>query len=589
MSDVSADRKMERDEFDRRSERFATESMNLNGMMEELADKLKRQAEEKERATTEFECAQRVLARTEGGVEEARRERASAEAKYASAKAEVASLNKKLAEALQNAAHKEAELTKLRPAMADLETRMQMLCKKRSTNEEMAKANQLAMRAEGCLEAAEKAAEKERRGHSELAHKHADLTTKTANLERRLLELESHIDVMMQGAVKVEAASGPKPRQMVTLIENLGLVEKLAAADSVDTLNLASLFFDELQRGLEEACAALKGEQTDRDSERAFACSKLRQAEQDRDRAKEDLKGYMGELRAGRDTTRTAVTAAADAAARTEAAETTVSALTAQLQTATERADALEATAVDNGRTIGRLQEANSALTEESSSLVARLPELEEAMVKLRKEKEKASELRENSQALAVAAEAARENLIRMGLESEDGRQKGLKDIERLERALYLEEAEKAEVQQQVRRVTGERDEARKLAKVNEAGKLAAMAAADKMKEEVESMARVKQAAEEALSGVQVKLNQEMLKTTQLTGKLRTRDEQIVQDGRKAKTLTRQVEAATREIEDLTSEVASRDAVIERLEAEVEQLEEELKQAGPKTLKTLKP
>ena len=33
----------------------------------------------------------------------------------------------------------------------------------------------------------------------------------------------------------------------------------------------------------------------------------------------------------------------------------------------------------------------------------------------------------ETVQALAVAAESARENLIKMGLEAEDGRQKGLK------------------------------------------------------------------------------------------------------------------------------------------------------------------
>eukprot|EP00976_Prorocentrum_cordatum_P071969 1180530-Prorocentrum_minimum.AAC.7 len=52
---------------------------------------------------------------------------------------------------------------------------------------------------------------------------------------------------MVQGAVKLEVASGPKPRQIVALFENLGIHEKLEAANSTEKLSLSTMLFDELQ------------------------------------------------------------------------------------------------------------------------------------------------------------------------------------------------------------------------------------------------------------------------------------------------------------------------------------------------------
>ena len=50
-----------------------------------------------------------------------------------------------------------------------------------------------------------------------------------------------------------------------------------------------------------------------------------------------------------------------------------------------------------------------------------------------------------------------------------------LQDIERLERDLYKEEEAKTDLQNKLRQTTNERDLARKLAKTNEAGKIAAL------------------------------------------------------------------------------------------------------------------
>ena len=43
VSEISAERKEERDQFDRKCSKFAAENMSLNAMMEEIAEKLKHQ------------------------------------------------------------------------------------------------------------------------------------------------------------------------------------------------------------------------------------------------------------------------------------------------------------------------------------------------------------------------------------------------------------------------------------------------------------------------------------------------------------------------------------------------------------------